>query len=453
MSPKTDASVDHRGGDVEAIARRARAAALELAACSTAQKDDALRAIAASLRSRRQGILEANRLDMEDTARRVAAGEQTAALGKRLDLSGAKFETLLAGIDDLLALPDPVGKIDYAVRLDTGLDLKRVSSPIGVIGVIFEARPEAAVQISTLTLKSANAVILKGGSEAQRSNQALVEAMRAGIETVPGVPVNAIQLISTREEVRLMLALDRWIDLLIPRGSNELVRSIQAGTRIPVLGHADGICSVYVDRAADLEKTVSVVLDSKTQYPAVCNATETLLVHREAAERILPELGRRLAELGVEVRADDATRDYIDGAKPASEEDFHTEFLDLVLAVKAVASLEEAVEHINSHGSHHTDAIVTEDSDAARHFLARVDSAGVFHNASTRFADGFRYGLGAEVGVSTNKTHARGPVGMEGLVIYKYHLLGSGQGVADYGPGKKTLLHEPLSDTEPKTGA
>ena len=429
---------------IEGVARASRAAALTLAACSTETKDRALAAIREALIEHRDAILEANRADKIAAEDLVASGELTQAAARRLDLEGSKYDTVLAGIADVGRLPDPVGSVDFASRLDDGLELRRVSSPIGVIGVIFEARPDAAVQISTLTLKSSNAVILKGGREAERTNRALVSAMREAIAGVDGVPADAIQLISTREEVRSLLDLDDWIDLIIPRGSNELVRSIQENTRIPVLGHADGICAVYVDEHADLEKAVAVVVDSKAQYPAVCNAAETLLVHRAAAGRLLPQLGAALEAAGVELRADAEASAWLPNATAAVDADFDTEYLDYIVAVKIVDSVEEAVEHINAHGSHHTDAIVTEDESAAECFLARVDSAGVYHNASTRFADGFRYGLGAEVGVSTNKTHARGPVGLEGLVIYKYHLRGDGHRVADYGPEGKAFKHERL---------
>lgn len=430
--------------EVESVAQRARSAALELAALSTQTRDQALRAVRDALVRHQGTIFAANRADKEASARLVDRGELSTPLFKRLDLEGVKFESLLAGIDDVIRLPDPVSAVRSATRLDDELLLYQVSCPIGVIGVIFEARPDAAVQISTLTLKSANAVILKGGREAARTNQALVTAIRDGLASVDGVNEDAVQLISTREQVRDMLDLDEWIDLVIPRGSNELVRSIQESTRIPVLGHADGLCTVYVDSRASLSKAVQVVVDAKTQYPAVCNAAETLLVHRDVAKTILPTLAEKLTEAGVELRADATALPYAKGAMEATDVDFDTEFLDLILAVKLVDSLDDAIDHINRHGSHHTDSIVTEDDSAARTFLARVDSAGVFHNASTRFADGFRYGLGAEVGVSTNKTHARGPVGLEGLVIYKYCLRGDGQAVADYGPGKKPFAHEPL---------
>ena len=432
---------------VEDVARRARAAALQLAALSAEPKNAALEAVGRKLQERRQEILEANRADKADCEAEVASGSLSAALFKRLDLEGGKFEAMLAGVGDVARLPDPVGRVTLATRLDDGLELYRVSCPLGVIGVIFEARPEAAVQIASLALKSSNAVILKGGREASRTNEALVEAIREALGEVDGVSPDAVQLLSTREEVREMLDLDRWIDLIIPRGSNELVQFIQESTRIPVLGHADGICSVYLDRDADLEKAVAVSVDAKTHYPAACNACETLLVHRDRLDDLLPAVGAALVEAGVELRADEEASARLE-ASTAAAEDYDTEFLDKVLAVKTVSSLQEAVEHINSHGSHHTDAIVTEDADAAEYFLSRVDSAGVFHNASTRFADGFRFGLGAEVGISTNKTHARGPVGLEGLVIYKYRLYGAGHVAADYDSGGRKFLHEGVEPPE-----
>ncbi|HLU47501.1 MAG TPA: glutamate-5-semialdehyde dehydrogenase, partial [Planctomycetota bacterium] len=397
----------------------------------------------------RERILEANREDKRVAEEEVKRGTLSLALWKRLDLEGAKFDALLAGIDDVRRLDDPVGKVTLARRLDEGLDLYRVTCPLGVIGVIFEARPDAAVQISVLGLKSSNAVILKGGSEASRTNRALVECMRSALADDSVVPVDTIQLLTTRAEVADLLQQDRFVDLVIPRGSNELVRSIQASTRIPVLGHADGICSVYLDRAADPDRAVAITLDAKTQYPAVCNAAETLLIHSDLLGSVWPRVAEALSSAGVEIRADERARKAFSAAKLASSEDFDTEFLDLTIAVKTVDSLDEAIDHINEHGSHHTDAIVTEDRAAAERFLARVDSAGVYHNASTRFADGFRYGFGAEVGVSSNKTHARGPVGLDGLVIYKYRLYGSGQGVANYGPGKRPYLHAPLAPELP----
>jgi glutamate-5-semialdehyde dehydrogenase len=432
--------------NIEDVARRAKQASWELAGLDGRARNGALECVLEALIERRESILADNQADMDEAAVLVEKGELTQPLRKRLDLSGDKYDTVLEGIRDLLNLPDPVGRVDLARRLDDGLELYRVTCPIGVLGIIFESRPDAAVQIATLAIKSGNAVLLKGGREAGRSNAALVEAIRAGLEKA-GVSADAVQNLTTREEVRAMLDLDEWIDLVIPRGSNELVRHIMDNTRIPVLGHADGICAVYVDRQADVGKAVRVVVDSKTQYPAVCNATETLLVHADVTKSFLPALGEKLDELGVEVRSDERGRQHLSSAKAAEETDWKSEYLDLILAVKVVDSLEEAVDHINHYGSHHTDAIVTEDEEAANFFFARVDSAGVYHNASTRFADGFRYGFGAEVGVSTCKTHARGPVGLEGLVIYKYRLKGDGHQVADYGPGKRSYKHEPIGES------
>jgi glutamate-5-semialdehyde dehydrogenase len=427
---------------VESLAHRARQAASELCVLPARNKNQALASVRSLYAARREEILAANRQDERESEGEVAAGRMSQALFRRLSLHGTKFDGMLRGLEDVERLEDPVGRVTLATCLDEGLELYRVTCPLGVVGVVFEARPDAAVQIAALALKSSNAVLLKGGKEAARSNAILVDLFREAITQVPGVPADAVQLLATREDVQAMLALDELIDLIIPRGSNELVRSIQAATRIPVLGHADGLCTVYVDRSADPEKARRVVLDSKTHYPAACNAAETLLVHREAAPRLLGGLGAALQAAGVELRADERAIKFLPGAKAATPEDFDTEFLDLVLAVKTVDTIEEAVEHINRHGSHHTDAIVTEDEAAAEYFLSRVDSASVYHNASTRFADGFRYGLGAEVGISTNRTHARGPVGLEGLVTYKYRLYGSGHAAAEYDPGKRPFRHE-----------
>lgn len=437
--------------DVRLIAQRARAASLQLQYVPTERKNAALAAIKDRLAARRQDIIAANLKDQEAARAAVADGKLSSALYKRLDLNGpdgSKFESLLQGLDDVTRLDDPAGKVTLATRLDDGLDIYRVTCPVGVICIIFEARPECCVQISSLCLKSGNAVILKGGKEAAHSNAILVETIREALASVPDMPVDCVQLISSREAVSTLLALDEYVDLVIPRGSNSLVRYVQSNTRIPVLGHADGLCAVYVDEHADADKAVHVVVDAKTNYPAACNAAETLLVHRSLLSTLLPRLGEALAKAGVQLRADAECLPHLppQTTRAAADEDFHTEFLDLTLAVKAVGSVEEAVEHINTHGSRHTDAIVSEDARAAELFMARVDSANVYHNASTRFADGFRYGFGAEIGVSTNKTHARGPVGLEGLMIYKYRLHGSGQGAGDYGPGKRAYKHEPITN-------
>jgi glutamate-5-semialdehyde dehydrogenase len=429
---------------IETIARRARDAAHVLLAADSAAKDHALAAVREALAARRDEVLAANRADKADASAAVARGEMSRQLAKRLDLEGDKYDAILLGIDDVIRLPDPAGRIVEATLLDDGLELYRVTCPIGVIGVIFESRPDAAVQISSLAIKSGNAVILKGGREAARSNEVLAAVIRDALAASGTVPADAVGLIATREAVRALLALDRWVDLIIPRGSNELVRSIQDSTRIPVLGHADGVCHVYLDAAADPAVAERVVLDAKTQYPAVCNAAECLVVHREALRTVLPRVAAALAKAGVELRADERARAVLPAARPASDEDWGHEFLDLVMAVRTVDSLAEAIEFVNRSGSHHTDAIVTRDPAAAEEFLRRVDSAGVFHNASTRFADGYRYGLGAEVGIATGKLHARGPVGLEGLVTYKWVLRGGGHIVGDYGPGKRRFIHRRL---------
>ena len=431
---------------VREMAKAARAASYRLAAASSAAKDAALERIAANLEGRREQILAANREDLEQ----AAATGVAAPLIQRLALD-RKFAGTVAGVRDLIRLPDPVGAVQWRRQLDQGLVLERLTVPIGVLGVVFESRPDALVQIATLCLKSGNAVILKGGSEAHRTNLALFAAIRDALSaTVPsaratqghqqgdaGVALaDAVQLATTRDEIQSLLALDELVDLIIPRGSNELVRSIRNATRIPVLGHADGVCHVYVDAAADVAMATRIACDAKVQYPAVCNAAETLLVHRDVADRFLPPAAAELRAAGVELRGDAETRALIE-AKPCTAEDWDAEYLDLVLAIKVVEDLEEAVAFINRHGSHHTDTIVTTDAAAAHTFLARVDSATVLWNASTRFADGFRFGMGAEVGVSTNRIHARGPVGLDGLVTYKYRVLGSGQVVADYVDGTR----------------
>jgi glutamate-5-semialdehyde dehydrogenase len=419
-------------------AEAARRASFRLASASTKLKDAALEAVAAAIDGARAEVLEENRRDQEQAR---AAGLKD-SLFKRLVLSDKKIDQIVASVRDLIRLADPVGKRKMARELDDGLILTQVTVPIGVIGVIFESRPDALVQISTLCLKSGNAVILKGGSEAAHSNRVLFRLIRDAARAVDPVFHEAFQLVETREDVRELLALDKLVDLVIPRGSNELVRSIQESTRIPVLGHADGICHLYVDADADLDMALEVAYDAKCQYPAVCNAVETLLVHEAVAGEFLPRLARRLK--GVELRGDEKTRAVIT-CSPASEADWRTEYNDLVLSIRVVASVEEAVDHVNIYGSHHTDSIVSADRAAAEQFLGGVDSASVMWNCSTRFADGFRYGLGAEVGISTGKIHARGPVGLEGLTSTKYVLEGTGQVVADYVEGRRRFTHRDLS--------
>ncbi|HZI99577.1 MAG TPA: glutamate-5-semialdehyde dehydrogenase [Gemmatimonadaceae bacterium] len=386
-------------------AERARAAYFRLA---NADRTQILRDIAQAIRDGATEILAANKKDLE-----AAQGTIAPPLYKRLVVNEPKLRDLIDGIEQLAAMPDPVGKVLLETQLDDGLILRRVQTPIGVIAAIFESRPEVVGQIAALAIRSGNAVLLKGGREAANSNAALGSIIHRVLER-HGV-AGAVQLVTTREEVTQLLAMNDLISLVIPRGSNEMVQSIQNSTRIPVLGHADGICHVYIDASADPEKAMRIAVDSKAQYPAVCNAAETLIVHRDFPAR--EQLFSALKSAGVDLHM---------------ESDFGHEFLDLVMAVHIVGNMDEAIDHIHRHGSAHTDAIVTEDARAAQRFLNEVDSAGVYWNASTRFADGFRYGFGAEVGVSTNKTHARGPVGVEGLLIYKYHLIGNGHIVATY---------------------
>ncbi|HOS40089.1 MAG TPA: glutamate-5-semialdehyde dehydrogenase [Spirochaetota bacterium] len=413
-------------------------ASIRLAAAGAEVKNAALMAIADALLARENDIVKANLADLERSEKEGLA----APLMKRLRFDSAKIRDVVAGIESLMALPDPVGRTQAATELDEGLALYRVSCPIGVIGIIFESRPDALVQISTLCLKSGNGVLLKGGSEARETNRILADII-AGATINTGVPDGWLALLETRDDVNAMLAMDEYIDLIVPRGSNEFVRYIMDHSNIPVLGHADGICHAYVDAGADIDMAVRVVVDSKVQYVAVCNALETLLVHREIAPAFLPAAKEALERHHVELRGCERTRAIVDCA-PATEEDWKTEYLDYVLSIKVVDGLEEAVDHINAYGSGHTDVIITANERAAMEFMDLVDSGDVFWNCSTRFSDGFRYGLGAEVGISTNKIHARGPVGLEGLVIYKYKLVGSGQTVADYAEGRKKFTHRRL---------
>jgi len=404
-------------------------------------RNRALKAIADQLIADAPGIVEANRRDLAEAKQQ----ELSNVMVKRLSYDDGKVQESVRSIESLMRQEDPVGKLLGRTELDAGLVLEKVTCPIGVIAVIFESRPDALVQISTLCLKTANAVLLKGGSEAKETNLALARSITTALEGVDDRFIDAVQLLSTREEVRQLLAQDDLVDLIIPRGSNELVRSIQASTRIPVLGHSAGVCHTYVDRAADLDMAVKVCYDAKVQYPAVCNAMETLLVDEEVAGVFLPLIARRYMQAGVEMRGDEGTRKFI-RAETATEEDWSTEYNDLTISIKVVRSMDEAVEHINLYGSHHTDAIITSDEERAMLFMEKVDSASVMWNCSTRFADGYRYGLGAEVGISTNKTHARGPVGLEGLVIYKWRLFGHGHVVADYvGPGAMPFTHRKLT--------
>lgn len=423
---------------MEALVKAAREASFRTAVIETEIKNRALLKIAEALQSRRSEIEAANDEDM----RRAAADKLTPALVDRLRLDGHKIDSLVTGLKSLAELPDPVGAVQLKRELDTGLVLERIAVPIGVIGVIFEARPEAFIQIAALCIKSGNAVILKGGREAASSVRLLNEIVNDALAATDSRFEAAVQSVASREEVNALLKFDRYIDLMIPRGSNRLVRSIIENTKIPVLGHADGLCHTYVDADADIAKAVRVVTDAKCQYPAACNATETVLVHSRIAPAFLPALKAAL-DGKVELRGCPKTLKLI-SVNPASDDDWDEEYNDLILSIKIVASAEEAIEFINRHGSRHTDAVLTENRETAALFLRKVDSASVYHNCSTRFADGFRYGFGAEVGISTHKIHARGPVGLEGLTIYKYLLHGDGQIVGDYVSGKSSFHYKDL---------
>lgn len=419
-------------------AKKAREASITLQAIEGEAKNKALKSIQEALKLNKQAIFDANEMDLKESE----AQNVTMPVLKRLCFDEGKLRDVLDGIDSLIHMEDPVGKVQMQTQLDEGLILTRISCPIGVIGVIFESRPDALVQISSLCLKSGNAVLLKGGSEAKETNKILFEIIKKASEEA-GMPTGWITLMETREEVSEILKMHNEIDLLIPRGSNEFVQYIMRNSDIPVMGHADGICHTYVDETADLDLAVKVVTDSKTQYVSVCNALETLLVNEKIAQAFLPQLKASLESKGAKIKGCPKTKAIIE-CEEATDEDWKTEYLDYILSIKIVSDLDEAIKHINTYGSGHTDCIVATDEQAMQKFMMLVDSGNVFCNVSTRFSDGFRYGFGAEVGVSTSKIHARGPVGIEGLLIYKYKLLGHGHIVGDYASGVKKFTHKKL---------
>ncbi len=425
--------------------KNAKSAALVLATLDTETKDNALKAMAKALDVNRGKILESNSVDVKAAEEMAEKGELSDALVKRLKINDDKISGMIDGIHDVIKLTDPVGETISTLKLDEGLVLYQIKCPIGMLGVIFESRPDVVPQILSLCLKSGNGVAFKGGSEAFNSNKALFDILTEAAASA-GVPKEAFVMMETREDINEILGMNKYIDLLIPRGSNQFVQYIQNNTKIPVLGHAAGICHIYVDDEADVDLALAVTLDSKIQYPAVCNAVETLLVNSKIAEKFLPSMAKLFEENNVEMRVDIRSKEIIPKeiyVVDAKEEDWDTEYNDLIISIAVIDDVGEAIEFINIHGSHHTDAIITNDESKQKEFVRSVDSADVFINASTRFADGFRYGKGAEVGVSTNKVHSRGPVGMEGLTIYKYVLVGNGQVVKDYvGKDAKKYLHE-----------
>lgn len=426
--------------DLSAIAAQTRTAAQELAQLSSAARNQAIAAIATALEANAEAITAANGADLEA----AIADHLAKPLYGRLKLDSTKLKGAIAGVRDVAQLPDPIGTVQLHRELDDGLVLKRVACPLGVLGVIFESRPDAVMQIASLAVKSGNGVILKGGKEAVRSCQALVSAIKQGLAEA-GVNPDAVQLLTTRAETRALLALEGYVDLIIPRGSNSFVRYVQDNTRIPVLGHADGICHLYIDATADVAQAAQIAVDAKAGYPSACNAIETLLIHRDAVGSHLGAIATALESAGVELRGDAASRQPFPHWIAATDDDWATEYSDLILAVRVVDSLEAAIDHINRYGSRHTEAILSQDTAAAATFMAQVDAAGVYHNCSTRFADGFRYGFGAEVGISTQKLPPRGPVGLDGLVTYKYLLVGQGQIVATYaGDQARPFTHRDL---------
>jgi glutamate-5-semialdehyde dehydrogenase len=422
------------------LAQKTRTAARSLSLQPIDRRNQALASIADALLEQSEAIVAANQADCE-----AAAQDGTSsALYARLKLDSTKLKAAIVGVRDVIKLADPIGELQIHRELDAGLTLKRISCPLGVLGVIFEARPDAVMQISSLAIKSGNGVILKCGREAVRSCQALVAAIHTGLER-SGFDPNLVQLLTTREETMQLLKLDEYVDLIIPRGSNSFVQFVQNNTRIPVLGHADGICHLYIDEFADLTQAIPITVDSKTQYPAACNTIETLIVHETIAPTVLPEIQQALTAKGVELRGDEQTCKILPQIKSATAEDWATEYGELILSIRVVPNLTTAIDHITRYGSRHTEAIVTENAQVSAQFLAEVDAAGVYQNCSTRFADGFRYGFGAEVGISTQKMPPRGPVGLEGLVTYKYHLVGQGQVAATYaGDDAKPFIHRDL---------
>lgn len=421
------------------IAKKVKADSFLLMASSNEMRNTCLKNIIENLKKDKEHILNENKIDIEN----ARLENISSSILSRLLFDEHKMDTVIAGINDLIKMPDPIGKITLKRELDEGLVLTRTTTPIGVIGVIFEARPDALVQIASLCIKSGNAAILKGGSEALLTNRALFESIKRAIKD-SNLPEHALVQLEARSDVSELLSCYEYVDLLIPRGSNSFVKYIMDNTNIPVMGHADGICHTYVDEEFDLDKSIRILVDAKTQYPSACNTTETILVHKNAVDKLFPRLNKAFNDAKIKVFAHENIIDKFDNAVLATDNSFHTEYLEKTVNVKTVDNIDEAINHINTYGSHHTDAILTNIDSNADYFMNRVDSANVYKNCSTRFADGFRYGFGAEVGISTGKLHARGPVGLEGLCTYKYKLYGNGDIVADYADGKKEFHFKDL---------
>lgn len=424
--------------NIKEEAKAVKLASPKMAGTSEEARNKALLEVVKQLKARQQEIFEANAMDLKQ----AEIDKVAAPIIKRLKFDETKLRDVIAGIEDLVKLEDPLFKQDMHRQLDEDLTLYRETCPIGVIGVIFEARPDALIQISSLCIKSGNCVILKGGSETMNSNRVLFNIIYEAV-IKSGMPENCMLQLEARSEITDLLTCNESVDLLIPRGSNAFVQYIMNNTKIPVMGHADGICHIYVDKEADFKKAIPIIIDAKTQYVSACNSVETLLIHKDIVDEFVPKLYEALKENNVELRGTEEIVK-LTGCNQGTEEDNRKEYLDYIVSAKVINSLDEAIEHINYFGSHHTDCIITENSETANEFMRYVDSAGVYQNCSTRFADGYRYGFGAEVGISTSKIHARGPVGLEGLVSYKYKLFGNGNVVDDYAKGKKQFHFKDL---------
>lgn len=411
------------------ITRKMKADSYKMAALDIAVRNNILKNVGKALASHKEEIFAANKLDLENAEKNQIAE----SVKKRLKFDEHKLNDVCSGIEQLISLPDPINEVKLQRQLDDGLVLRRISCPIGVIGIIFEARPDALVQISSLCIKSGNCAVLKGGKETANTNKVLFNIIyNTAVES--GAPEGCMFQAEGHSEIDELLACNKSVDLLIPRGSNQFVQYIMNNTKIPVMGHADGICHTYVDKDADINKACRIIVDAKTQYTAACNSTETLLVDRNIGKDALIALADELQKNNVKIRGNKEVSDIL-SCETMGDDEYATEYLDMIISIKLVDGVDEAISHINKFGSHHTDCIITENKETAERFMQLVDSAGTYCNCSTRFADGFRYGFGAEVGISTSKIHARGPVGLEGLTTYKYKLVGDGHIVADYAEG------------------
>lgn len=422
------------------LVKNAKESTYKLQSLNTEIKNYALSEIAKNIEKRKNEIFEANNKDLENTKELLNNKKISLSMFNRLKLDDNKMIDIISGIKDVIKLEEPINKILTETELDDNLILQKVSCPIGLIAVIFEARPDVITQISSLCIKSSNAVILKGGSEGENTNKIIFEIINQVLSDIKEFPKNSVNLVFSREDIKNILSMDKYIDLIIPRGSNDLVQYIKANTNIPVLGHADGICHLYIDESANIENALKICLDSKAQYPSACNSVETILINKNIANEFLKKLYSLFKENEIKINGDEEVKKILYDI--GIVKDWHKEYGDKEVSLKIVDNVEEAYKHINKYSSHHTDSIISENKENIKKFMIFVDSANVYSNVSTRFSDGFRYGFGAEVGISTNKTHARGPVGLDGLTIYKYKLFGNYQIVDDYVSHKSSFKHK-----------